>query len=194
MTRLCIVPRWAGTQDHDFYPWLRADEQVRARFEEFVGPEVEHPEAPTIDAWLGSLAHALPPEQLGDTYVLAHSVGCQAVLHHLARVRREAGDRAESVARVPGLLCVAGWWDVDEPWGTLRPWIDQQPDTELVRAALEKIIVLLSDNDPFTSDWRDNERQWRERLGAEVRVVPGAKHFNGAQEPAVRDALLALLG
>jgi len=109
-------------------------------------------------------------------------------------VRREAGDRAESVARVPGLLCVAGWWDVDEPWGTLRPWIDQQPDTELVRAALEKIIVLLSDNDPFTSDWRDNERQWRERLGAEVRVVPGAKHFNGAQEPAVRDALLALLG
>ena len=52
-----------------------------------------------------------------------------------------------------------------------------------------RFVVLLSDNDPFTSDFRENGRLWTERLGAEVVLVPGARHFNASQEPAVLDAL-----
>jgi len=52
--------------------------------------------------------------------------------------------------------------------------------------------VLLSDNDPFTADSAANAALWRARLHAQVRLVPGARHFNGAQEPAVYDALRAV--
>lgn len=186
ITRLCIVPRWAGGPASDFYPWLCAQPAVQARFGEIVRPAIAQPEQPTIAAWLESLAGATAGLPLDRTYFLGHSVGCQAVLRFL--------ERAPAGTRVPGVLCVAGWWTVDSPWDSLRPWIDTPMDTGRVRAAARSFHVLISDDDPFTSDWRENQRAWRERLGAEVRCVPGARHFNAAEEPAVLDALLALAG
>ena len=186
--RLCIVPRWSGTADSDFYPWLLAQPAVRAHFGDVLLPGIAQPEQPTIAAWVDSLVQitaGLGPGDLGRTYVLGHSVGCQAVLRFL--------ERSSDDARVAGVLCVAGWWTVDAPWDSIRPWIDTPMQLDRVRAAAGRVHVLLSDDDPFTSDWRDNERAWRERLGAEVRCVPGARHFNAAQEPAVLEALLALV-
>lgn len=118
----------------------------------------------------------------GELVLLGHSVGCLAVLHALAKL-------PEGVA-IAGAVLVAGWFTVDKPWDTLRPWMDTSVDTEAARRACRTMIVLLSDNDPFTADYEANRRAWVERLGAEVRLVPGAKHFNGAEEPAVLSALL----
>jgi predicted alpha/beta hydrolase family esterase len=186
MTRLCIVPRWSGGPDSDFYPWLRAQPAACARFDEILSPSIARPGEPTIAAWLESLREITAGLALDDTYFLGHSVGCQAVLRFLEQSSEET--------RVAGVLCVAGWWTVDRPWDSLRPWSDTPMDLGRVRAAGQRFSVLLSDDDPFTADWRENERAWRERLGAEVRCVPGARHFNGAEEPAVLDALLALAG
>ena len=184
--KLCIVPRWGGTLESDYYPWLQARPEVRARFDQVLGPNIDDPGTPTIDAWMASLTRAVAPETLADTYFLGHSVGCQAVLRFLA-----AGPAG---ARAAGVLCVAGWWTVDEPWDTIRPWIDTPFEIERARAACGRVITLISDNDPFTADWRTNQQLWEERLGAEVRVIPGAKHFNGSEEPAVLDAVCALAG
>ncbi|WP_428267312.1 alpha/beta hydrolase [Haliangium sp.] len=186
MSRLCIVPRWSGGPDSDFYPWLRAQPAVRARFSAVIGPSIERPDEPTIEAWLTSLGAALDLGALTDTYLLGHSVGCQAVLRFL--------EQAPAGARAAGVLCVAGWWSVDQPWDSIRPWIETPMDHARVRQASEQFSVLMSDNDPFTADWEHNARLWRERLGAEVHTIPGRKHFNEAEEPAVVDALLALAG
>jgi predicted alpha/beta hydrolase family esterase len=193
VARLCIVPRWSGTAQSDFYPWLLAQPAVRARFGEILLPEIAQPGEPTIAAWVESLQQVTAgpggpgqPGDLGRTYFLGHSVGCQAVLRFL--------ERSSGNTPAAGVLCVAGWWNVDRPWDSIRPWIQTAMDVARVRATARRFHVLLSDNDPFTADWRENERAWRERLGAEVRCVPGAKHFNAAEEPAVLDALLALAG
>lgn len=183
--KLCIVPRWSGNQDSDCYPWLRARPEIRARYDEVLGPMIDDPGTPTIEAWLDSLGRALADEDLSQVHLMGHSVGCQAVLRYLATLPAGAAGPA-------GVLCVAGWWDVDNAWGSLRPWVDTPFDMARARAASGKIIVLLSDDDPFTSDHETNARLWRERVGAEVRLVPGAKHFNGAEEPVVLEALLAL--
>jgi hypothetical protein len=50
--------------------------------------------------------------------------------------------------------------------------------------------VLVSDDDPFTPNWRANGRLWEERLGARVQMVPGAAHFNHPVQPAVLHALV----
>lgn len=186
--RLVIVPRWAGTPRSDYYPWLVAALAARPEppFETVVVADLPEPGTPRLDTWPPAIAALLgdDPAVLTDTLVLGHSVGCQAVLHALAGL--PAG------ARVAGVLAVAGWWRVDSPWPTILPWQEQIPDLARVRAAAPALTVLLSDNDPFTADHQANAALWRERLGARIELVPGARHFNGAEEPAVLDALLRL--
>ncbi|MFZ6185056.1 alpha/beta hydrolase [Nannocystis pusilla] len=188
MPRLLVVPRWAGTPRSDFYPWL-VDSLAAAPgrpFDPVVVADLPNPGTPRLDTWPPAIARLLgdDPDVLRDTFVLGHSVGCQALLHALAAL--PAG------SRVAGMLAVAGWWSVDEPWPTILPWQDNLPDLARVRAAVPRLTVLLSDGDPFTRDHQANAVLWRERLGAEVEVVPGARHFNASQEPTVLAALLRL--
>ena len=55
-------------------------------------------------------------------------------------------------------------------------------------------MTAISDDDPFVEDTTANTRAWQDKLGAKVVVVPGAQHFNGAQQPAVFQALVEMCG
>lgn len=180
--RIVLVPRWAGTGESDFTPWLREQVGVTVTTVPLL-PTPGAPEVgPTTDAVL--LALGDDPEALAATVVMGHSVGAQAAMRALARL---------GVGRkVRGLLCVAGWWSVDAPWGALLPW--QEPFAfERARAAAVSTKVLLSDADPYTADAGATARLFEERLGAEVVLVPGAKHFNATPQPEVLAALRAWL-
>jgi serine hydrolase len=181
--RILIMPRWSGTAASDFYPWLTREltsrvPQVRVE----VASLRPVPDRPEIDACLEELA-GLDPSR---TLLMGHSVGCQALLRALARL--DAGIRA------PALLCVAGWWTVDRPWDTIRPWIETPFDHARTAARCARIEVLLSDDDPFTRDAEETRRRFVEALGAHVEIVPGRQHFNASEEPAVLDTTLRLLG
>lgn len=188
MSRLLVVPRWAGTPRSDYYPWLvsalAAD--PKRPFTSVVIADLPDPGTPRLDTWPPAILRLLgdDPAVLADTFILGHSVGCQALLHALAAF--PAG------AHVAGMLAVAGWWRVDSPWPTILPWQERLPDLTRARAALPALTVLLSDDDPFTADHAGNAALWRERLGARIEVVPGARHFNAAEEPAVLSTLLRL--
>ncbi len=180
--RIVLVPRWAGTGESDFYPWLRERVGVAVT----TAPLLPSPGAPEVEPTTEAVLRALgdDPEALARTVIMGHSVGAQAAMRALARL--------EGGGQVRGLLCVAGWWSVDEPWGALLPW--QEPFAfERARAAAASTKVLLSDGDPFTADARATGRLFQERLGAEVVVVPGAKHFNATPQPEVLAALRAWL-
>lgn len=182
--RLVIVPRWSGTARSDFYPWL--GQQLAADGITVEALDLPEPGHPRHDTWPPAIARALgsDPAVLADTIVLAHSVGCQASLHALASL--------PGGSRISALLCVAGWWQVDEPWPTIVPWMTRLPDLARARDRVDRIVVLLSDDDPFTRDHAANAALWRERLGAEVLLVPGARHFNSPDAPAVLAALRSL--
>ena len=137
-------------------------------------------EKPEIERWVPALLAALGPDPR-DTVIVAHSVGAQAALRALARLPEGA--------RVRGLLCVAGWWTIDEPWDSIGPWMELDFEPERAARAAGWISVLLSDNDPYTADHARTAALFRDRLGATVRVVPGAAHFNDGSEPQVVSAL-----
>jgi predicted alpha/beta hydrolase family esterase len=172
--RILVTPRWGGTIDDDWYPWLAS--QVPG-IERVALPDAS---APTIDRCARELAAALGGGE--PAIVVAHSVSCQGWLHAMGRTE----------SRLVGFLAVAGWWTVDEPWPSIQPWIDATHDRGALRTRLGEVRVLLGTNDPFTRDQQANAALWRARLGAAVRIVEDGRHFNRPEEPDVLLELSAL--
>jgi uncharacterized protein len=170
--RVVLMPRWGGTAESDWYPWLVSELDVPVSV-----VELDRPDAPTIEGCVNRLRSALASDPSG-TCLVGHSVSCLAIVHLLATLPESS---------VPAAVFIAGWWTIDAPWETIRPWIDTPLDTERARRAVGESHVLLSDNDPFTSDVRSTQRSWQDRMGSSIQVVPGGSHFNRAQESAVRD-------
>lgn len=186
--RLILIPRMSGTPQSDWYPWLQRQLKTKApdSFEPILAPAMPHAHEPIIAEWVAKIAETVgsDPKAIAGTMLVGHSVGCLAILHYLATLRSGIG--------VSAVLCVAGWWWVDEPWDTLRPWMDTPLDLKLVRAAMSKCVVLLSDNDPFVADTAANQKAWEEKLNAKVIVIPDAQHFNAAQQPEILRTLIEL--
>ena len=173
MARVILAPRWGATDEDDWYPWLR-----RELGEVSVARLLPNPGAPEIDACVIELERLVGDDR--DAVLVGHSVGCQIVLRYLDKQGH----------RMPHVLCVAGWFWIDEPWPTILPWIETPIDWARVRHAAGQVRVLLSDDDPFTSDYQSNAAAWRERLGAQVEIQPGARHFNRVEEPFVLASLV----
>jgi predicted alpha/beta hydrolase family esterase len=181
--RVVVVPRWGGTPSDDWYQWAAAElagDGVRLS-----ALDVPEPSEPAIGAWVDATAAALAEEPAAETVLVGHSVGCRAALR--------AAELQPAGTRLRGLLLVAGWWEVDEPWDTLLEWQELEHDAARIRDAAGRPMVLLSDDDPFTRDWAANRRAWIERLGADVRVHVGCRHFNATEEPSVLAAIDELL-
>ena len=148
---------------------------------------------PSVEAWMGVLRMAIATTQHeGGLILVGHSLGCNAILRILAD--QEAADLLRPLR---GVLAVAGWMRIDEPWPEMLPWLAQPPCLQAARGALSRLscplTLLVSDNDRFTRDWELTIREWREGLGASTTLVPGAGHFGGRRQPAVLAALESLV-
>ncbi|MCX4240736.1 alpha/beta hydrolase [Paraliomyxa miuraensis] len=186
LDRLLLVPRGSGHEDSDYYPWLRAELAERGVLPQRDVAPLQPPSAPDLQATVAAVRERLHPEHRPErTLVLGHSVGAQAAMRAIAQL--------PTGTTVGALLLVAGWWSVDEPWPSLVPWMETPFDWDRVRTAARRRMLLVSTNDPFTANATTTAQQFEQRIDAEVRVVPDAKHFNAAQEPAVLQAVLALL-
>jgi uncharacterized protein len=192
-----VVPRWGGNGASDWYPWLKQQlEQTAAedgvRYE--VSPlDMPSWEVPVISQAVAHLQQVLPPERLQneEIYLVGHSVGCLAILHYLAEISKQ-----QPGTQVSGVLCVAGWFMVDSPWQDILHWMNAPIDYERARQAIpaDKLMVLLSDDDPYTSAYQQNEKLWLERLQARVSILQGRQHFSAELDMDVRDAVRDLAG
>jgi predicted alpha/beta hydrolase family esterase len=161
-----------------------------ALFDEIAVPAMPEPERPDPKTWVPAVARWLgeEPSELAQTVLVAHSVGCQAVVRALATLGEGQS--------VQGCLLVAPWFwlDGDEQDETSALWEETTLDERAARRAAGRLVALLSDNDPFTSDWKANAQAWEKRLGAEVAIEPGREHFNERREPRILELLLSRFG
>jgi predicted alpha/beta hydrolase family esterase len=192
MRRVAIVHRWGGSPGADWYPWLR--DELRALepppFDEIAIPAMPDPDRPDPKTWVPALAEWLGHDraELAETILVGHSVGCQTIVRTLALLSQ--GQEVE------GVLLVAPWFwlDEDERDETSALWEETGFDEGAARRAAGRVVALLSDDDPFTSDWEANARACEKRLGAETVVEPGRGHFSETREPRVREVLLSRFG
>ena len=167
-----LVPRFGADASADWYPAaLRQLADLDIRME--VIPLLPKPTAPAIEDTLTAIDKAIAhdPQETNETILIGHSVGSRALL---AYIHRRAAYRSFA-----GLVSVAGWFTVDDlkSYPVLAPWVNMKLDYASITLAAGPISVHLSDNDPFTKDWRANAAQWLRKLGATVHVAHGAGHY-----------------
>lgn len=179
-----LVPRFGGDAAADWYstamPRL-TDLGIRTKVVSLL-PE---PTAPGIDETVAAIAGAVgdDPHEIAQTVLIGHSVGSRALLAYLSR---HGAHRSFA-----GLVSVAGWFTVDgvSSYPTLVPWVNVDLDFATIASAAGPITVLLSDNDPFTADWRANAAEWLSKLGAAVHIAHGAGHYMTTSPGPVLDTI-----
>lgn len=188
MTQIFIIPRWGGSPDMDWYPWIEhlfhGDEAVSIHTLNM--PDWDDP---SPDSSLEAILKVLAPAELeGDVLLVGHSVGCLSWINYLDYLVKSGHEFP-----FMGLVAVAGWFNLQEPWPEAMPWINLQPDFEAIKAICPEVCLVQSDNDPYTPASTTNRQAWQERLNARERLYPGAQHLNGSQERGVLEAIQLFL-
>jgi uncharacterized protein len=182
--RAILVPRFGGDATADWYstavPQL-ADLGIRTTVVSLL-PEATKP---GIHETVAAIAKAVgdDPHEIAQTILIGHSVGSRALLAYLSH----HGSRRSFA----GLVSVAGWFTVDDAtsYPALAPWLNMDLDFGAITSAAGPITVLLSDNDPFTADWRANAAEWLAKLGGAVHIAHGAGHYMTTSPGPVLDTI-----
>ena len=174
--KIYLVPRWAGNIHSDWYDWLEL--LIREKYQiEIKRLEMPDWNEPDIEKSLNYLIKNVP-EINENTFFIGHSVGCQAILRFIDNKAKQNKNLT-----VGGFLFVAGWFSVDKPWISLKPWINiEDLNTDLISEIIKFKKVVISDNDPFTSDYLENKQLWENKFTTNVTIIPNGQHFNRLME------------
>jgi uncharacterized protein len=175
--RAFIIHGYLGYPEEAWLPWLKVELEKRGY--EVSLPAMPHPDRPTIGEWIGFIAKLVGKPD-GKTVMIAHSLGCQAVLRYLETLG-EAGESVKKTVIVAGRFPVAmPPEEADKRAGeddVLRPWFTTRVDPAKVKKAAGQITVILSDNDPYITFERA-KASWPASLNAKIVVEHGKGHFN----------------
>lgn len=178
--RALIFHGYGATPSDHWFGWL-ASQFERAAIQTVV-PPLPQPLDPNAGLWQGTVGAALgtPDER---TIVVAHSLGCLAVLRHLASLQGRW--------RLGTLVLVSGFVDRLPVLPELDEFIGGGCDVSGLAEHIDQIVVMRSDNDPLVPVASTD--RLAELLGISAQVVPGAGHFladDGVTSlPQVRDTV-----
>jgi serine hydrolase len=180
-----IHSRGAGPRDH-WYPYV-ASALEEAGFAVHV-PQMPDPEAPKQSAWMEALASHISIIN-ENTYLIGHSVGCQAALRLLGSL--EPGQRAGGVVLVAGWVSVPNWEGrTEEQKAILNDWLNPPLDLKSLAGRSNHFTAIFSDNDPFVP--KENWAACEKELHAKVIVKHSAGHFEGEHATDLPEAVAAV--
>lgn len=188
--RVFIIHGWDGHPEEGWFPWLKRELEARG-FEVSI-PQMPEAQKPRIHHWVPAIANAVGIADV-QTYFVGHSLGCQAIARYCESL-------PEGV-KVGGAVFVAGFFkrltgleDNAEVQKTDRHWLDTPFDFTKVKNHLPKSAAIFSDDDPFVP--LDNQDDFRDKLGSEIILEHGQKHFSGSggtvQPQSALEAILRL--
>jgi len=188
--RVFLVHGWEGRPDEGWFPWLKRELEATGFTVEI--PAMPDAAAPKIDVWVPFLKE-LVGEVNSDTYFVGHSIGCQTILRFL-----EGLGKGQEIG---GVVLVGGWIHL-KPEATedegdedvARPWLETPINWEKINSKCRKFVAIHSDNDPFV--FMSDGNVFKEKLGAELVVEHGMKHFSGddgvTELPSALEAVLRI--
>jgi predicted alpha/beta hydrolase family esterase len=162
---IVIVYGYEGSGPGHWQHWLF--DQLRQQGAPVLFPELPDNTEPKCDAWVAALRGVLD-EVKGEVTFAAHSLGCWAIDHYLAR---------HGAGKVRGALLVAppSPYSLFEPIQSFLP----PPRSKAAWAPLSKSSLLLgSDNDDYVGD--DEVVELSRTIDVPHRILPGTGHINAA--------------
>jgi len=168
--RVFIIHGWDFNPEMNWYPWLKKILEDKGFIVEV--PEMPNTSEPKIDAWLAHLKKVIGKLD-NETYFIAHSIGCQAVMRFL--------EKESYNGKIGKAIFVAGWFKLDnledkEVKAIANPWLNTQINFTKVKEKLNNLNVFLSSNEPY-GNIKENEKIFKEKLGAKVTILKDKGHF-----------------
>jgi predicted alpha/beta hydrolase family esterase len=163
---IVIVHGYEGSGPGHFQHWL--NETLAARGADVRFPDLPAPTEPERDAWVEALAELVRARGDAPVTFVAHSLGCWAVDHYLARHGAE-GVHAALLVAPPSP------YSLFEP---IQSFLPPPRDPAAWAPIAARTLVVGSDDDDYASD--DEFVELAERIGARHRIVPGGGHLNAA--------------
>lgn len=173
MKRVFIVHGWGYNPKSNWYPWLK--DKLEEKGFEVIVPEMPDTENPKIDSWVNHLKETVK-EINKDTYFIGHSIGCQTIMRFLESQNEKIG----------GAVFVAGWFKLydlenEEVDKIAHPWLNKTINLKKVNENMNKLTVILSDNDPYNGV-KENSKIFKERLNAKVIIEKNKGHYDKVNE------------
>lgn len=170
--RVFIIHSWDGHPKEGWYPWLK--KELEKRNFKVVVPSMPNSAEPKIDEWVNCLS-SIAEEVDKNTYFIGHSIGCQAILRYLEKIKKDK--------KIGGLICVAGWFKLKnleskEEWKIAKPWLETPINFTKIKNVTNNITAIFSDNDPFVS--LENKKLFASKLGSEILTEKKKGHFSGS--------------
>ena len=158
MKQVLILHAWFATPKDHWYPWLKT-ELEKKDYQVFI-PELKDKDKPTLKRWTSCALKGIKLDE--NTAVIGHSLGAVLALR-----------LAESY-KIGKLVLVAGWdfWDLTPEHET---FFKKPIDHKKIKQNVKKIVVIYSDNDPYSTLWQGE--QFAKRLGARFLLKKGKGHF-----------------
>lgn len=190
MKRVFIIHGWEGYPEEGWFPWLK--KELEQKGYKVIVPQMPDTAKPRIYNWIPAIA-AVVGKADEQTYFVGHSIGCQAVARYIETIPQ--GIKIGGVVFVAGFFKrLAGLEDNPDVMATDRHWLEAPIDFSKVKSHIKKSIAVFSKDDPWVP--LDNKDDFEQKLGSELVITNGFKHFSGddgvIELPIVLQKILSL--
>ncbi len=188
--RVFIIHEWGGNPNEGWIPWLK--KELKNSGYEVQTPLMPDTMCPKIKNWVSKI-NAVVGKPDKYTYLVGHSIGCQAIMRYIEKLPPEI--------KIGGAVFVAGWFNLtDETWDEdykpeiAKPWIDTPIDFRKIKSHANKFVAIYSDNDPYVPV--SDSGLFKEKLGAKLILEKGKGYITGEDGvlklPEARDYIMKI--
>ena len=172
MKRAIIIHCWEGYPEYCWYPQVKNDlEELGFKVEVPTMPETQRPQ---LGLWLSKLKEVVG-EADDELYLIGHSSGVITILRYLEGLSEN--QKIGGVVMVAGFIDDLGYMDSVEDKTVLPSFFQTSIDWDKIKSKVGKFIAIHSDNDPYVQ--LKHAEVFKDKLGAEIIIKPGMKHFSG---------------
>lgn len=167
MKRAVIIHGWNSVPDEGWRPWLA--KELHDRGYEVHMPAMPNTAHPQQDEWVQCIKDLVgtPDEK---TLLIGHSLGAAAMLRYLEQLPKE--ERVGAVIFVAGFSNSVGIAETENFVADHFQW-------DAIHSHCKTFVALHSDNDRYVS--RSEGDTFRDKLGANVVVIPDGGHFGSGE-------------
>jgi predicted alpha/beta hydrolase family esterase len=164
MKTAIILHGTLGSPDSNWFQWLKSELELRGLAVWL--PQLPQSEQPSLRKWQQFIKEQCPFPINEQTLIVGHSSG--AILALVL-----AGNNMEKIGAVAD---VSVFHDNSLQWGPNDQLFDVQFDWVAIKAGINKLLFIHSDNDPYVP--LDQAQFVATNTGGEMIVIPGEGHFN----------------